>query len=197
MIDNDASWKHYQRLPEEPHKRKEHEYINTGDRERFVEACPPHLKSFVMAMQFLGARPSEVRRLRVSDVDLSKNFVRLLTYKGKARTRDFPLPEKSAVRLLFKSQIDGKQASDFVFTTQLKKQWTQANLAKAHKAVRTQVGLHDSFDTYSWRHCRISDFVRAGFPAPEVAALTGTSLQFIEQNYYKSDTNLQSQMACL
>lgn len=62
MIDSNASWKHYQRLPEEPHKRKVQEYVNKDDRERFIEACPKHLKAFVSAMQHLGARPSEIRR---------------------------------------------------------------------------------------------------------------------------------------
>lgn len=197
MIDSDASWKHYERLPEEPHKRKAHEYVNTDDRDRFIEACPEQLRAFVMAMQFLGARPSEIRRLCVSDVSLSKNFVRLLTFKGKARTRDFPLPENSPVRLLFESQIEGKEANDFVFTTQSNKQWTQANLAKTHKAVRATVGLPDGFDTYSWRHCRISDWVRNGHPAPEIADLTATSLEFIQKNYYKPDIGIQAKMACL
>jgi len=194
MIDSDAAWKHYQRLPEEPHKRKVQKYVSKKDRECFINACPEHLKAFVSAMEYFGARPSEICRLRVSDVDLGIDSVRLMTYKGKARTRDFPLPMDAPVRQLFENQVKDKETTDFVFTTSSNKPWTQANLAKAHKVVREQIGLPDSFNTYSWRHCRITDLVDNGAPAPAIATLTGTSLEYIQKNYYKSDTNLLTQI---
>jgi integrase len=197
MIETDNAWKHYQALPPEPHKRKPHGYVESAERDRFITECQDDLKAFVSALHYLAARPSELCRLRVSDVALDQNLVRLLTYKGTARTRDFPLPKGSAIRELLKSLIEGKDGNEHVFQTQKKKPWTQANLAKAHNRVSARISMPGHFDTYSWRHCRITDFARAGFPAPEVAALTATSLEFIQKNYYKPDSTLQAQMACL
>ena len=59
------------------------EYIPLADREAFIQACPKALRAFVQAMQYLGARPSELRRLRVSD--MTKEGVSLTTYKGEGQ----------------------------------------------------------------------------------------------------------------
>ena len=197
MIESDAAWKHYQRLQPEPRRRKTRGYVSKKKRRGFANACPDQLKAFVSAMDYFGARPSEICRLKVSDVDLRGNRVRLTTYKGRASTRDFPLPEEAPVRPLLEALVKDKAPTDFVFTTSTGKPWTQANLAKAHKAVREEVGLPPDFDTYSWRHCRITDLVNGGAPAPAVSELTGTSLEHIQKNYYKSDASRLAQIALL
>jgi integrase len=201
MIETKKAWKHYERLPEAIEKRREKKYIPQKDREAFIKACPEPLRAFVQAMNITAARPSELRRLRVSDVDLDnhdpeRQTVKLLTYKGKkGSTRRFPLPEGTLIRKLLQAQIKDKQADDFVFTAKNGKPWGHANLAKQHNIVRDKGGFSDSFETYVWRHCRITDWARGNFPAPEVARLAGTSLEFIQKNYYEADSGIQSKMA--
>jgi len=195
MITTNDAWKHYQRLPEATVKRRGKEYIPLTDREAFIQACPEALRAFVSAMQYLGARPSELRRLRVSDV--TKEGVNLTTYKGKGGVRMIPLQAGFPAHELFDIQCAGKQPDDFVFTTETGKQWSQANLAKHHNKVRDEGGFSDAFETYVWRHCRITDWSRVPFPAPEVARLAGTSLEHIQKNYYSADSKIQSAMVGL
>jgi integrase len=202
MIANNNGWRHYRRLEEAKVKRNAKQYIELEDRQTFIEACPAALKAFAQAMNIMAARPSELRRLRVSGVDFDnpdagQRGVSLVTYKGKGSVRLFPLPEGSTIQKLFKELTHGKQPDDFVFTTEKGKQWSQANLAKLHNKVRDDNKFSDAFESYVWRHCRVSDWANAKFPAPEVAKLAGTSLEYIQHNYFKSRTEIQSSMAVL
>jgi len=200
MIETNKAWKHYERLSPAIEKRREKSYIAQDKREAFIKACPGLLRAFVSAMNIMAARPSELRRLRVSDVDLTnhdpvKQSVRLTTFKGRGSVRYFPLPEGTPIRKLFEAQIKDKQADDFVFTAKNGKPWGHANLAKQHNNDRDNGGNSADFETNVWRHCRISDWARAPFPAPEVARLAGTSLEHIQRNYYKADSDIRSRMA--
>jgi integrase len=200
MIADDKAWKTYKRLKEAVIKRNSKKYIAADDRQAFIEACPAALKAIVSAMNITAARPSEVRRLRVSDVDFDnpdpdERGVALTTYKGNGSVRLFRLPKDSTIYKLFKAQTDGKKPDDYVFLSEKGKPWEQANLAKAHNKVRDDGGFSDDFETYVWRHCRISDWANANFPAPQVARTSGTSLEHIQKNYYKPKTGIEEDMA--
>ncbi|MBW1903314.1 MAG: site-specific integrase [Deltaproteobacteria bacterium] len=201
MIENNRAWRHYERLPEDIEKRRAKKYIPQKDREAFINACPEPLRAFVSAMNIMAARPSELRRLRVSDVDLMSDDLdmqgaRLLTFKGKkGGIRWFPLPKGTPIRKLFSTQIKDKRPDDFVFTAKNGKPWGHANLAKQHNIVRDDGGFSKDFETYAWRHARITDWAKEPFPAPEVARLAGTSLEHIQKNYYEADSNIRSKMA--
>ncbi len=202
MIETNKAWKHYERLPEAIEKRRSKAYISQDNREAFIKACPEPLRAIVKAMNSMAARPSELRRLRVSDVDLTNSdpdeqAVRLVTFKGKGAVRYYPLPKGAPVRKLFAALVKDKQPDDYVFIAKNGKPWGHANLAKQHNAVRDTGGFSADFETYVWRHCRISDWARARFPAPEVATLAGTSLEHIQKNYYKADSAIRAAMAQL
>ena len=107
---------------------------------------------------------------------------------------DYGAPAGTPVRELFERQIDGKEPDDFVFTTLYGKQWSQANLAKAHNTVRDEGKFSKNFESYVWRHCRISDWADE-FAAPAVAAIAGTSLEFLQKNYYKENSKINDQIA--
>jgi integrase len=196
MVESDKAWKHYTRLKKAIEKRREKEYLSAQEREAFLNACPAELKAFCSAMNCMAARPSELRRLRVSDVDLKDSKVRLLTYKGSSggSIRYFPLPANTAIRAIIEKQVRDKQPDDFVFTTERGIQWTQANLAKHHNKVRDDGKFAPAFESYIWRHCRVTDWA-GKFPAPEVASLAGTSLKYVQENYYKSNADLRCAMA--
>jgi integrase len=202
MIANNDGCNHYRGLEEAKLKRNAKQYIELEDRQTFIEACPDALKAFAQAMNIMAARPSELRRLRVSGVDFDnpdagQRGVSLVTYKGKGSVRLFPLPEGSTIQKLFKEHTHGKQPDDFVFTTEKGKQWSQANLAKLHNKVRNDNGFSDSFESYVWRHCRITDWAGSLFPAPEIARIAGTSLEYIQKNYFKENSETRAMMAQL
>ena len=189
------AWKHYERLKADG-TTKDKEYIPKEERQDYLNACPAELKAICTAMNLMATRPSELRRLRVAAVDLKGKKVQLKTYKGPkgAKERNFPLPEGTAIRALFEAQIKDKEPDQLVFTTSGGIPWTQPNLAKHHNLVRDNGKFSPAFCSYIWRHCRITDLA-GEFPAPEVANLVGTSLQYLQENYYHENEDIRSAMA--
>jgi integrase len=202
-IKTKKEWKHYERLAGEIEKRRSKQYIPKDQRQAFIESCRGPLMAIVQAMAITAARPSELRRVRVTDVVFNnpnpdkedEQGVRLVTFKGKGSVRWFPLPKGTPIRKLFEVQIKDKKPNDFVFTAKNGRAWGAANLAKQHSLVRDEGGFSDAFELYAWRHAKISDWARVPFPAPEVARLSGTSLEHIQKHYYKADSNIRSKMA--
>lgn len=206
MVKDKTAWKTYTRLEESETKRRAKQNVPMADQQAFLEASEGAFKAIVTALSITAARPSELRRLRVSDVDLTNDDpdeqgVYLTHYKGnksKGSSRLFALPAGSAVRELFAQQVEGKKPTDPVFLTEKGKPWSQANLAKAHNKVRDDNDLHAGLETYIWRHLRISQWCRSNDVAPsEVARAAGTSLAYIEKNYYKSDAATRAKLAVM
>ena len=125
-----------------------------------------------------GARPSEVRRLRVRDV--KEDHVILMTFKGNrasGRSRKFPLTNGRLA--FFQKQVKGRDPDEPLFLTEKGVEWSMANLNKATKQVRGDLPI----ESYTWRHCFLTDKVKAGFNIMALAKLCGTSVQYIQQNY--------------
>jgi integrase len=188
MVSDNSAWKNYRRLPRSMEKRKQHQYLPLKERERFIEAAPADLQDFLIALHTLGARPSEIRRLQRSDIDLSNNRIRLVTYKGaRGSERWLPIPNR------LKAVLE-RRNTEPVFTTETGRPWSMANLAKKHRAAQITGGFSPDFEPYAWRHSRLSDWSRAGNPAPEVAHVAGTSLEMIQHHYYKPSEDLHARM---
>jgi integrase len=203
MIKTNAEWQHYRRLEESDVKPGAKKDVPKQDRDAFLKACPDALRAICTAMSITAARPSELRRLTVSSVDLNhsdpdQQGVFLISYKGnrsKPKVRLFLLPAGTPIRELFAAQVADKKPDDLVFTTEKGKPWGQANLAKLHNKTRDDNDLHEGLESYIWRHARITEWCDEGYPASEVAVVSGTSLTYIEKNYFKSRTKNRIAMA--
>ena len=175
-----APWKEVP-LPEE---REQHqktrlkEYVSQADRDAFLEAADASLRAICEGMELTGARPSELRRLRVRDV--KPDHVLLMTFKGNRNTgtsRKFPLTNGRLA--FFQAQAEGRDPDEFLFLTEKGRQWSIANLAKSIKKYRGELPL----ESYSWRHCFLTDKVAAGVNTVALAKLCGTSESYILRNY--------------
>ena len=163
---------------EQHNKSRLKQYISQADRDAFLEAAEAPLKAICQAMDMTGARPSEVRRLRVRDV--KEDHVILMTFKGNrssGRSRKFPLTNGRLA--FFQKQVKGRDPDEPLFLTEKGVEWSMANLNKATKQVRGDLPI----ESYTWRHCFLTDKVKAGFNIMALAKLCGTSVQYIQQNY--------------
>jgi integrase len=61
--------------------------------------------------------------------------------------------------------------------------WTGKEIIARFAEVRDRLGLRKEITAYSYRHSFINRMLRAGMPVADVAALVGTSIVMIQQNY--------------
>lgn len=163
-------------------------YLSKQQRQGFISVCQPWLAALLTGLAYTGARPGELRQATVSDVDLKARTLRLTTRKGnggRPRTRHFPLSHPAALAF-FQRQIRGKLPGAPLFLSASGGFIEESVLSSSVRKVRLKRAPElGPVVAYTFRHCAISDWLMAGIPVASVARMCGTSIEKINDNYFK------------
>lgn len=185
-------WRNIRELDEAPpqEKSKVYRYFDKKQRQAFIDAAPEEVAAFCRFMFAFGCRPSEASRLKVRSVDFDRGVLHLVHYKGAGtggKHRVFPL--KGERLEMCRALVEGKELDAPLLPNKFGRAYGD-NFGKYHRQVADEVGLPESFDSYSWRHCWITDSLRAGVRIDHVSKLAGTSVEYIIGNYSQGDDQL-------
>lgn len=154
----------------------------------FLSHASYPLASIFRAMLWTGRRPGEMRKARKSelhDAGDGRLILRLREHKNLRRTglpEDVHLPDE--MRVLVRNLVaDPLNGSDWLFVTQSRCPWTDANLARCVKRTVARAGLPKAMIPYSCRHTWITRRLLAGVPITLVARMAGTSPMVIQKHY--------------
>jgi integrase len=141
---------------------------------------------FVELAAVTGARPSQLKRLVVADVQKAR-LMMPSSKKGKGRKRiehrPVPIPEALALRLRGVSK--GKSADAPLLVTDDGAPWPKNHRTEAREVV-TRAGLDpDEVTIYALRHSSIVRQLLKGIPVRIVADAHDTSVAMIEKTYSK------------
>lgn len=164
-------WKSVPRL-EGTYRRREL-FLDLKQRRALIDAATGLTKDTIEAAALTGARPGELVALKRGDVDLRTETI---TFTGKTGSRTVPL--SPAALKLFKRLCKGKLPTVRLLPWDHSGQWSREIRAAAKRA-----GLPSNVVLYTLRHSFITESLRGGMPTLDVARLTGTSLQMIEDHY--------------
>jgi site-specific recombinase XerD len=135
-----------------------------------------------------GARPSQLARLDVSDLQADRDDPRLLmpsSRKGHAgkriERRPVPLPAGLALRL--RQAAHGRDASAPLVLRADGKAWGATDHRRPFERAAARIGLKPDVTFYSLRHSSIVRQLLAGAPIRVVAAAHDTSTAMIERTY--------------
>jgi integrase len=153
----------------------------------------PQLGILAEALAITGARPVQLGRLKVKDLDASRASPSLSmpsTKKGKGNKvityANVPLPFDFAVRL--RNGCKDKKPNDPLFTRADGGPWNKScHNRPFEEAVaaydKTMLEGDDKVTAYAFRHSAIVRDLLAGIPARVVAANHDTSLAMLEKHY--------------
>lgn len=148
-----------------------------------------------------GARFAQVRRLRVRDVQPSRQRIMMpASYKGRSGSRPraaVPVPVGGDVLERLSPIIEGRDANDILlerwrhiqtglarWKRDRRAPWrTPSEIARPIRAAANATHLTKATSSYSFRHSSIVRALREGLPVRLVAQLHDTSIQMIERNY--------------
>jgi integrase len=168
-------------------------FLTPAQRAGLISCASASFAAFSRGLELSGARPKELASAKVSDFD--GESLRLTHRKGrpaKLRTRFVVLGNEGVE--FFKSQTDGRGASEPLFTEDGQHAWRQhtraaqmrAAVAAFNMKAKTWEKVPDEIGAYAFRHARISELLQVHDIDPlTVAAQTGTSLAMIERAYFK------------
>jgi integrase len=187
-------------------------FLTAEQRARLIAAAAPHVAAFLEGLGHLGARPSELARATVADLDLKGATVTLWSRKGrnaKKRTRATILSPKGleffraqACDKLRKAPLIANAAAGH-FTDQ---EWCagielaiEAVNDAAVKANNPAHRIPKGASAYSFRHSRISELLQLHHIDPlTVCQQLGTSVQMLQKYYFKFiESNMRERLRML
>ena len=140
--------------------------------------CHESRKSFQISNTFpdltqSDARPGELCRAQISDVDWDKGRITLAEHKTARKTgkpRVIPIGKNFGQTL--QRAIDHRQTGP-VFLSPKGEPWSVGNLSTTHRRLRDAAGLPRDLVLYLARHRFGTEALRAGVPLKDVAELMG------------------------
>jgi integrase len=133
-----------------------------------------------------GARPSQLSRLEVADLQDDRGDPRLMmpsSRKGKGKKRierrPVPIPVSLAVKL--RQAAEGRRPHDPLLTQENGARWQHSNHVRPFRTVAATAGL--DITLYALRHASIIRMLLSGVPTRVTAAQHDTSVSMLERSY--------------
>ncbi len=147
--------------------------LSRAEIEKIIEATDNAKYRLMISLGYAcGLRVSEVTNLRVADLDIGELVVHIKGAKGK-KDRISVLPEKLQNDL--RNTIAGKNASDFVFTSNRDGKLTTTSLQKMFRKSLVKTKIKKSATFHSLRHSFATHLLENGTDVRYVQELLGHS----------------------
>lgn len=162
-------------------RAERNKYYNKGTRNLIQPELDsrPYLDLFVKWIYYSCARPNELLRLRVSNIDLDLRKILVPAAVGKTGahvgSRTIPICEE-LYDIIVKMKIDTLPQNYFVFSKALKPGTTSLPddyFREIYLPIKRKLGLDENYTLYSFKHTRVVDLLAAGYAAHLVMFLTG------------------------
>lgn len=153
-------------------------YLDLEQRRALLAAADGAIRNLIEAAMLTGARPGELVSMKRGAFDAR---TKTATFKGKTGSRDVPLSD--AATALFIRLSKGKLPSARMLTRDDGEPWAHSGWDEGVREAARKAGLPPGVTLYTLRHSWITQALMAGTSTLDVARLTGTSLQMIEEHY--------------
>jgi integrase len=176
VVATDSGWKTVKAYPKAGKRRER--FLESADRSALLMQCKDDLRQLVTGLLLTGARPGEVAKASVSDLDASQGTLRL---SGKTGPRVVTLSTKALK--FFRAQSASKLPSAPLLSDSFGNRWNKDSWKKCFKDAVRAAKLPEDVVLYSIRHTAISEMIAAGMDSFLVAKLAGTSTAMIDKHY--------------
>jgi len=138
-----------------------------------LKGATPEFRLIYTGLLQCGARPGELCRVQIGDVDWAKRRITLTEHKTARKTgkpRVIPIGMNFGQTL--RKAIGDRQAGP-IFLSPTGEAWSVGNLSSTHRRLRDDAGLPRDLVLYLARHRFGTEALRAGLPLKDVADLMG------------------------
>src|SRR5262245_59452935 len=166
-------------------------YVNDDEACRIIAAAPAEGSEFALFVEIgavTGARPIQIARLQVADLQADRSDPRLMmpsSRKGKGRKRieRRPVPISSGLAFRLKQAVGGRAASELLLQSD-GKGWSGNRHYRPFRRTVQRSGLDPDVVTfYTLRHSSIQRALLRSVPVRVVATQHDTSVAMIERTY--------------
>jgi integrase len=162
--------------------------LQREDESVYLEACPQHLKDYVMLSLYTGMRSSECLACRREHITFSPRKAGMRPYiyvpgnKSDAARRHIPLPANLVAYL---QEMFERGKSEWVLSSprDVRRQASKDTLGDAHDRVKATLELPDEFVLHSLRHTYLTRLGESGADAWAIMRIAGHSSITMSQRY--------------
>jgi len=184
LLDSDKAWRNVKPFAVDLATRTT--YLPVADRRRLIEAAPAPLANLLKALAFTAARPIELTRATVGDLDTRSKTLSLTGYKGRGGIRRRAFPLSADALAFFAGLATGRGADEPLLLDDRGEAWRYQDHNRQFRAVAESLGFELDVSMYSFRHAVQTDWLEAGINPVTVARVAGTSVRMIETHYAKT-----------
>jgi integrase len=184
VIDTDRAWRNVKPFPNAGTPRKR--FLDRDERRALLDAADGAISNLIEACAHTAARPVEIHRATVADLDVFTRTLTLVGYKGKtgeARPREVPLTPPALA--FFKRMAKGKLPTAPLVPRDDDKPWQHSDHDELFRAVRDKAGLPGDVTLYTVRHSVIAEWLVSGIDPLTVSKIAGTGMAMLERHYSK------------
>lgn len=137
---------------EKPRGRQRERVPTDEETAKLLEHATPAFRDIYQALRLSGARPNELVRARIEDLDPALGAIVLKehkTAKKVGKPRVIPIGERLAELI---QRVIGERTTGPIFLNQRGKPWSTGYLSQVHKTLRDKAGLPKDLVLYMTRH---------------------------------------------
>jgi integrase len=185
LVLSDQAWRSVPGFPNADNPRVQ--FLTVAQRRTLLKAAQAEsraLGDFVEAALHTGARPIELIRARMADLDIRHRVLTLEGYKGRngeVRRRSVPLTPPAVA--FFKRIANGKAADAVLLPDDDGRPFHSYDTVFLR--ARDAAGFGEDVTLYTVRHSVIASWLAKGIDTQTVSKVSGTGIQMLERNYSK------------
>lgn len=124
----------------------------------YVKENDPYLLNFIGFIYYALMRPSEIKRLKVRNIDMKKRQIRIEASQSKVKKLDILPIADGLYQILEQMDIEGANPDHYLFT--LKRQPSEEPMSRSwtterFKLVKKQFGLNKNYSIYGFKHTAV------------------------------------------
>ena len=152
--------------------------------DKHLKEIDPDYRRFVHIFFHSGSRKTEMVRLKVADVNLEKQVLKLFIKKGNQQREELR-PIKNIALNFWKEQLDGASPDDYVFSSNFMPGKTRTTAKRMGNKWRLYVkeGLGINIDFYSLKHLNLDETSKL-LDAEAAAKMAGHTSTVITLKHY-------------
>lgn len=149
-----------------------------------LKSVDPDYRRFIHLFFHSGSRKTEMVRLKVEDVNLEKQVIKLFIKKGSQQREELRAIKNIALDF-WKEQLDGASPDDYVFSSNFRPGKTRTTAKRMGNKWRLYVkkGLGINIDFYSLKHLNLNE-VAGQLDAEAAAKMAGHTSTVITLKHY-------------